>query len=125
MYNEASQELGSLSIRSTCQEAFAFGLSLKLAFYPYTSHTYSPLPQKARGQPAKELVCFSPRTFLISVRVPFDPLSLLVFSTHNWCGVHDSSYLTNRTELSDIYSIHHHCEAALCWAGMKNIIQYT
>lgn len=82
MYNEASQELGSLSIRSTCQEAFAFGLSLKLAFYPYTSHTYSLLPQKARGQPAKELACFSPRTFLISVGVPFDPLSILVFSSH-------------------------------------------
>lgn len=36
-------------------------------------------PQEARGQPAKELVCFSPRTFLISARVLFDPLSLSSF----------------------------------------------
>lgn len=79
MYNEASQELGSFSIPSTCQEAFAFGFSQRLAFYPFISHTHTQShPEKARGQPAKELVFFPPRTFQES---PLIPLSFIIFNT--------------------------------------------
>lgn len=58
MYNEASRELGSFSIRSTCQEAFAFGLSQRLASYPFRSLTHSRPRGEARGQPSEEPVFF-------------------------------------------------------------------
>lgn len=34
--------------------------------------------------PTEEVICFSPRTILISLRIPFDPVSLSLNSTYNW-----------------------------------------
>lgn len=117
MYNEASQELSFLSIHSMCQETFAFGLSLRLLFYPYSSNLYSPSHRRLK------VMCFSPRPFLISVRIPFDSISLSLFSTYNWWRVHDSilvCYHSTKVELSTTHSMHHHYEAACTVVSMQN-----